>query len=1130
MSAPKDLIGKIERFARKYYVNRLIQGTLIGAALWIVFYLLVNSLEYFSWFSSKVRLALFLLLILGSAVVFVLYFLIPLINLIRFRKKMSVEEAALLIGRFFPDIQDKLLNTIQLSESLSSDSNNELLLATVEQRTEQLSPIRFSDAIDLKGNKKYLWVFLALLAVLLALVIFLPKFAVQPTQRIVHYGQEFEKPLPYQVFLPTESIETNQGSEVRFDIRVEGERIPNAFYVKSTLGQQIFKKESVNEFSYVFKNLFHDLTFQVIGGEYISRPITITVHPNPVLLSYECKVTYPAYIHRTSELFEGKTRLMVPQGSKLEYHFSVRDCDSAFVAVDSLLLPLKIHKDEASYQFVASSSSTFDFFCRNGWSDHFDPLRFSVDVLPDAYPDIRVESFDEFLSTKVYYSGLIADDYGFTKLTFNCVVKQPQERKIVLPIAFDHSASRTSFFHHFDMDSLGILPGQDLEVYFEVWDNDGFHGPKSKRSETFTYYKPSLATLDSVADQAENDIARRLEEHSDEANQLKNDLQKLLEELTSKKELDWSDKEKIKDLVKKQAEMEEEWNKLQEEQNQLHEFMKENSLMDEELLKKQEKINELFDEVIPDDLKKMMEQIEKLLDEMPREQMQQMLQDMKKDNKKMQDMLDRNLSLLEQLRMEKNLNELFDELNKLAEELQDEANEELSAEEAKKRFDEMMQRLDSLQEKNKDLNDPFNINKDKEMQESIDQDLEDAASLENEESENGSEESEGGSEESGDSNKSDEENDSGNESGNPQQSPGNQSKSKQKKSDAGKKMQEMANGMAMQMQMDDEEQMGEDAHLVRVLLENVVRSSHQQEALMIQLGKMSTDDPSISKKIVTQKELTDNFEMVKDSLKAIALRQPSIQNFIFDELENIDHQTEIALKNMNDLRFSMSVRNQQVALQSMNNLALMLAESIDDMENSMMGGGGGKKKNKPQQGGKGQQMQNMQQLQEQLGQQLQELRNKMQQQQQGNQMQGMSEEFARMAAEQEMIRQGMQQMLDEMKANGQIGDDGLNQIIMDMEKLEEELVNKKITNQMLERNKEILSRMLESQKAQEKRDQDEKRKSNEYKGSKFDRKIDELYYEQRLKNNEEFLKQNPIQYQPYYKSKINEYYLKKNQN
>ena len=140
----------------------------------------------------------------------------------------------------------------------------------------------------------------------------------------------------------------------------------------------------------------------------------------------------------------------------------------------------------------------------------------------------------------------------------------------------------------------------------------------------------------------------------------------------------------------------------------------------------------------------------------------------------------------------------------------------------------------------------------------------------------------------------------------------------------------------------------------------------------------------------------------------------------------------------------------------------------------------------------------------------------------------MSEEFARMAAEQEMLRQGMQQMLKEMKENGQIGDDGLNEIIKDMEKLEEELVNKKINQKMIERSKKIESRMLESQKAQEKREQEEKRKSNEYKGSHFDRRIDEYLYEQSLKKNQEFLRTNPIEYAPYYKDKINEYYLKKN--
>lgn len=1129
MAAQQALIDKIEGFARKFYLNRLLQGVLIGAALWIVFFLLLNALEYFSWFSSKVRFVLLLLLVLGSAFVVVFYFLIPLFNLLRYRKKMSIEQASLLIGKFFPDIQDKLLNTVQLSQAYTGDTSNELLLATIEQRTQQLSPIRFSDAVDLRSNRKYLWIFLALLLLLLALVFFLPRFAVQPTQRILNYEQHFDKPLPFSVLLSADDLEINQGADLTYSIHVEGSHIPDAFYVKSSLGQQVFSKVSVNDYSYVFKNVYHDLSFQVIGGDYVSKPIHLKVHPNPVLLSYQCKVDYPNYIHRATETFEGKTRLLVPQGSLLSFNFSLRDADSAFIVRDSVLTPLSLLDGRADYSMTASASTALDFYCRNRWSDKFDPIKFSVDVLPDAYPDIRVESFDEALSTQVYYSGLIADDYGFSKLTFNCLIKQPVERTIVFPVAFDRNQTRTSFFYHFNMDSLGVLPGQNLEVFFEVWDNDGFHGPKSKCSETFSYYKPSKAALDSVAEQTENDIMDRMAERSDEANKLKDDIEKMLQELTSKKELDWSDKEKIKELLEKQSEIEEEWNKLQDEQQKLSDFMKENEIANEDLLKKQKMINELFDELIPEDLKKMMEEIEKLLDEMPRDKLQQMLQDMKQDNMKMQDLLDRNLSLLEQLRMEKDLNDLMDKLNELGEKLEKNSEETTSAEEAKKSFDEMMQKLDSLIDKNKTLSDPFSVQKDEELQQQIDKDLEEAASEEKDEGQKEPSEGQQDPEADQDSGNEQESGDEQNaESGDQLQQQQQQSgKSSQKKQSAGKKMQQMASSMMMQMNASGEEQLAEDAHLVRILLENVVRSSHQEEALMSAIGRMRNDDPSIVDKIVRQKEIADNFDMVKDSLKAMGLRQPMIKNYIFDELEVIEVQTDNALKHLNDLYLSIAVANQQTALQSMNNLALMLAESLEEMENSMQGAGK-PSRSKPKSGQQNQSMKNMQDLQKQLGEQLKQMQQQMNQNNSQLSKQ-LSEELARMAAEQEMIRQGMQQMLDEMKKNGQVGDDGLNQIMKDMERLEEDIVNKRITNQTLERNRQILSRMLESEKAQQKRDQDEKRKSNEFKGSKFDRSIDELFYEQTLKKNQEFLKQNPILYQPYYKAKINEYYLKKNQ-
>lgn len=1094
MSASNILLEKIERFARKFYVNRLIQGVLVGAVLWIVFFLLINGVEYFSWFPSRVRFVLWLFLLAVSAFVVFFYFLIPLFNLIRFRKKMSVNEAAVLIGRFFPDIQDKLLNTIQLTEMLDEKGHDELLVATIEQRTSALSPVRFSDAIDFRANRKYMVVFFGLMMVLLCLVFFFPRFAVQPAQRIINYDRQFEKPLPYQVIIEEMDVECAQGKDASFSIRVEGERIPDAFFVKSVLGQQMMTRKSVNSFEYVFRNLYDDLEFHVFGGEYLSNPLHITVRPNPVLLSYRCELDYPAYVHRNDETLEGKTHLILPQGTKVHYEFSARDVEEAFVLADSSCVSLDVVHNEVSYRFTSVVSGSFGLLLSNEWNRSEEPLSFSFDVIPDAYPDIRVESFDEALSDDVYFSGLISDDYGFSKLTFNCLIKEAADSCFVSRIAFDDSQSRTSFFYHFSKDSLGVLPGQELEVFFEVWDNDGFHGPKSRRSEVFSYYRPSEAALDSIADQKAEDILDMMSEKSKEAEKLQDDIEKMLQDLIQKKELDWSDKEKMKELVEKQREIQEEWERLHDEQEDLKEFMEKNSLANEDLLRKQEQINKLFDEVVPKELQLMMEELQKMLDDMPREQMQQILQDIKQNNQSMQELLDRNLALLEQLKMEKDLTDLADKLNELGKDLLDSEDSEKgdngeakTADEAKQQFDELMDELDQLLEKNQAIEQPFDVQKDDELQESIQMDLDDASK----------------GEQSGD-----------------------QQRSKQGKQKAGEKMQEMANSLMMAMLGSDMEQLAEDATLVRILLENVVHASHIQENLMIEIGHLKSDDPSLLEKIVYQKEIADNFALVRDSLRNMALRQPLIQNFIFDELHTIEDQTNLAMQYLNNLKLASAVRNQQTAMMAMNNLALMLAESLENMEDSMNAQGMPMQSKKPKPG-KTPSMQQMQQLQKQLGEQLKQ----MQQQNQGNPgSQTMSEQLARMAAEQEMLRQGMQKMLQEMKENGQIGDDGLNDIIKEMEKLEEDIVNKRITHQTIERNRQILSRMLESQKAQEKRDQDESRKSNEYKGTRFDRRVDELIYEQSLKKNQEFLKKNPVEYMPFYKEKINEYYFRKNAN
>ena len=1091
------LLSKIESFIKKFYLNKLIQGALIGSVILILFFLIFNGIEYFSWLSGKIRLILFITLISIFSLVSIFYFIIPSINLIRFRKKMSDKEAAVLIGKFFPEIKDKLLNTLQLTDNIDNNSDNELLIATIEQRTENLKTFNFSEAVNLKENYKYLKIFGVSFATLISLIIFFPDFSQKPVERIINYDKFYEKPLPFQVSLQAKEIEVTQGDDLEFKIRVTGEKIPEKFYVNTSVGTRMMTKLSINEFSYVFNNIYQSEKFQITGGEYISQEIKIIVNPSPTLLHYETELNFPKYINRKKETLSGKTRVMVPQGTDVKFIFHTKDVDEMNVIHDSTYHNIKSGGDDFVYNFKALQTSKFYVNISNKWSENNNPIPFTIEVIPDAYPEIQVQAFNENFSKQTYYSGLIADDYGFTKLFYHFKVENKPYQSFVKRIDINKKETRTSFYYSVDLDTLTIFPGDEIKSYFEIWDNDGINGSKSRRSELFHISVPTRETLDSIADSSEENIISRLEDKTNNLEQLRKDIEEIIKDLMSKKELDWTDKEKIKELLEKEKEIQEEWQKVQEEQKDLQDFMKENELTSEDLLKKQEEINKLFEEVIPDEMKKLMEEIEKMLSDMPREKMQQMMQDLKKSNKELQEMMDRNLSLLEQLKVEKDLNELIDKMNDLSEKLQNtnkSNNDSLSAKDAENQFNKLSQELDSIMEKNKGLQEPFNISKDEKMEDEINQDLEEANEMENN---------------------------------------GEDAGSSQKKNDAGKKMKQMADQLSMDMMMGGMEQMGEDAHLIRILLENVVRSSHEEERLMNEVGRMKKDDPSLSDKISRQKEIVDNFAMVEDSLRMMAMRQPKIKNFVFTELQLIDQQLGQAMKEMNEMTLTSATSRQQRAMMSMNNLALMLSESLNEMNESMMESSGScskpKNSKKPSKGK--QSMKNMKDLQEQLGRQLEQLRKEMQQKQkEGKPQQSMSEEFARMAAEQEMLREGMQKMLEEMKKEGLTGDDGINEIIKDMEKLEEDLVNKKISNQTMKRNRDILSRMLKAQNAQEEREKEEKRKSEEFRGSFEKRNIDELEYQENLKKQQEFLKMNSIEYQPFYREKINDYFFKKNIN
>lgn len=142
---------------------------------------------------------------------------------------------------------------------------------------------------------------------------------------------------------------------------------------------------------------------------------------------------------------------------------------------------------------------------------------------------------------------------------------------------------------------------------------------------------------------------------------------------------------------------------------------------------------------------------------------------------------------------------------------------------------------------------------------------------------------------------------------------------------------------------------------------------------------------------------------------------------------------------------------------------------------------------------------------------------------QGEQTTGESEQMARIAAQQSALRKQLndinKQLLKEGKSNP-----NLTKIQQDMDRNETDIVNKRLTNEILKRQSDILTRLLEAKEALRQQDQGEERESNSAK--ELNREIPQQLKDI-LKNKQsviEYYKTVPAELKPQYKKMVEDYY------
>lgn len=1096
------LFDKLEEFLRKYYLNKLIKGLLITLSIFISFFIIANIAEHFAYFTPIIKTILFIAFILLNTFFISFYIIVPITKLLKLTNRITYHDAANIIGKHFADVKDILLNTLQLKEQ---EHSTELIEASINQKIEQLKHIKFAQAVTYKINRKYLKYVLPPVFILICFFIFQPKLITEPTQRLLHFKTAYNKPLPYDLLIENKSLKTLQQEDFLLNVKVVGDEYPASVSIEVNQIKYTLKKEEISKFTYLFKNIQKDIKFRFITDEYTSDFYELKVLPKPVILNFELYVNYPAYTGKVDEIVKNNGELTVPEGTNVTWKFFTKDVENLLIDFEKEDEQLKMsNSNYFLFNKTFFNTESYRIYSKNAYVTSKDTLKYTIYAIKDAFPEINVQDFkDSIYENKVYFNGIIKDDYGINKLEF--IVNRKKDTTNALfseTINIQQYNTQQAFYFYYDFNDIKLDDGETAEYYFKVWDNDAVNGNKFTISEKFILKKLSQNEISEKNELQDKNLENELINSISEINKLTSKIEELQKKLANKDNVSWQEKKQMQDLIDKQKQIQDKVDKINKEYKENMLKQQNNSQINEEIVKKQKEIESLLEQIMTDEMRKQLEDLQKLLEEFNKDKMNDALDKMKLDNEDIKKELDRNLELFKQLNFEKKLGETINKIedlknkqNDLIEQSQNDKNiEEVSKEQQKinDEFKDIQKSLEDLKQQNQKLEEPNNVPDTKPKEEKINESLQNAKdNLQN----------------------------------------NKRKKSIENQKDASKDMQEMGEQLEKAQQDMEQENLAEDEQQLRGILENLIKASFDQENLMKEVLKINTKDPRYTQIIQKQKQLRENLQVVEDSLFALSKRQTIIKPLVNKQINNINSKIEKIVKNLTDFSKPQASKDQQYVMQSINELALILAENLQQMQNKMQE----KKGNCKKQGmcnklGSKKSAKSMRQMQESLKKQMEAMQKQMKdgKNSKGRYPQKTNEQLAKMAAQQEAIRNMMQQYSDMLKEQGLGNNKEINKAISDMEKTEEELVNKIISNETLKRQQDILTRLLDSEKAEKQREMDEKRESKEGNDTINSNQNQKLMYNKIKQKEKELIRTIPPSFYYFYKQKIDEYFLKIN--
>lgn len=595
---------------------------------------------------------------------------------------------ALRLGDLTPHtLRDRLLNALQIAQGSAASRENPSTALAAEALYRAVASVDKVDALqanDFSGRSRALRTGGAAVVALVAALAMRPVVIGSSVIRLLHPFTDYTPPPAFTLSVTPAGGWVYRSESVEFVISADGVAPTSVeFAYRQSGGDEVAQDVRLTDGrgAIAFDGFPMTISYLVRRDRVTTSPYRLDVIARPQIVELSYKLLPPAYTRLPSIVGRensGDIEALPGSAVELSVRASKELADALLVmsrAGDDTLaadtLPMEVSGAEAKLRFKVQREGGYvvRLVDKGGHRDR-DPVQYRIHLLTDEPPAVRIPfpDVDVVLGDDMVVPLRIEadDDYGLQRLELNYrKLEAPDSTVQRWPLGSSRNARSIALDTLWALGDLALMPGDVVEYWAAAWDNDDVRGPKRSESARRLVRLPTFEEIVAGVEQIETEATLDTKKALDAAKELREEVSKLVEQMRRDPNADWERQKQIEQSLTQQEKLSQQAEQLSKTLDELARKLDRHDLLTPETLEKYQELQKLMAEVASPELKEAMEKLRQAMASQDPEKIRQALEQFDMDREQFLQNIERSLSILQQLKLERKL----DELAKRAEEL-----------------------------------------------------------------------------------------------------------------------------------------------------------------------------------------------------------------------------------------------------------------------------------------------------------------------------------------------------------------------------------------------------------------------------------------------------------------------------